>query len=66
MAPNDACAELFEQQRRGALASGGRLVGEAMKLDGRTLVLTFANGQTREVVMPRADELPPSMRRNTN
>lgn len=58
MAPNEACRQAFEYQRRQALANGGRLVGEAVKLDGRTLILTFASGRSSEVVMPRADEAP--------
>jgi len=61
-APNDACREEFEYRRRQVLASCGPLVGEAIKLDGRTLVLTFASGERREIVMPRANELPSNTR----
>jgi hypothetical protein len=57
MAPNDACRAEFEYRRRKAIASGGTVVNEQMKLDGRTLVLTFANGERRGVVMPTAREI---------
>ena len=61
-APSREADRLFEQMRQRTLEEAskdrcGRLLQEAVSLDGSTLILCFASGARREVRMPSVDEL---------
>jgi hypothetical protein len=62
MAPSDACAKWFVSARNRAVEQAARdglgdLQHEQVSIDGRTVIFTFASGATREVTMPRPEEV---------